>query len=1254
MMESSEAPPSPSESSTKKRFVRRALGHVGERLSERVPLLKRVPRGVWLVASAVVLFWSSYSVYRQLDRLPVPGKANYFYQPTPAFSLFSRMSWEAPVVIGSGREIPNFVGILNGVAVQPGSRDRPARAWLAGNRGLLAYSEDYGRCWTRLEYIPDANDSNFGGFRVPRENPCGGDEKSSPALSSWLSITTPVHAASPELQSASRPQEQTARPSQTQQRPSGQSPIQGSKPSVERSPLQISPARLDFGRVPVGTEGKMLTIRVTNIGGELVTIENTRLSGKSGTEFYLSKNGCILAKLGPKESCSIVVGFNPSWTGDRYDSVFVEGTFPGEAPSIIVVGYGSPPSTDPTSPGSGIATPTPPPVVPPNKEWTPPVEPADLLAVEFDETGPGLAIAANGTIFRTSDGGVSWQVEPQRNGSRHSLRRVATQGDLWEFSFVSSNRQSTLARQTIRTDSDERWRKADRQVCRTCEVRSYLIRDGVGWAVVWRANAAGRVDQNLLYRRDAQGHWRPASRTALPEEVANQLDEEERSGLLVTGYWRLPPPWYLGALLLSFLLTVPALLKPVPVAPNEEEQAAESVEGVLASDKPLEPGDPDALGLKTIALGLSRFLRNKDTLPPLTIAINGEWGTGKSSLMNLLRRDLESYGFCPVWFNAWHHQKEEHLLAALLQSVRLEGVPPSWQLHGVPFRAKLLWYRLRSNLPVLVLLAAGLFFLFRLESELTRGGDSFLAWLIDFVGDALAGTPPAGPAGDQTVHQHGWLSLPWLSRLMALAAVLRTFWTGMTAFGANPAELLTTISGGKKLGDLDAQTSFRQRFASEFREVTEALNPRRPLVIFIDDLDRCTPGNVLQVLEAVNFLVTSGDCFVVMGLARGPVEGAVAYSLKDVASWIRMEHTKESKIPTQSMDPSAFARQYLDKLINIEVPVPKPKEGDQAKNLFVPKPKRAPEPLAEKYLRRSLQAVQLSIPVILVGFLFWGVARMAVTLSGPLQVMMEEVNARRPAPQKNVPPMAPSSVATTGTERAADGGTATSVKPSGTGSVPALVDSFEAVSSGPVPEIRSGHESRLPGWVLFSPVYLIVVFLLLTLQVVLTTRPGLQTRDSDSFSTALAIWHPLVLARQGTPRAAKRFVNRVRFLAMRQGVGRMKTPLWERVLFPERLEAEPDSSFITSNGRGQRIPESLLVALAAIELVDSDWVYHEDCFLELIKSDKGPSEEAVTGTRELFVKARAGHNNEKKLAPWSDLPSYRQRFLDIWPQITVR
>ncbi len=73
-------------------------------------------------------------------------------------------------------------------------------------------------------------------------------------------------------------------------------------------------------------------------------------------------------------------------------------------------------------------------------------------------------------------------------------------------------------------------------------------------------------------------------------------------------------------------------------------------------DVPLVDGSDDLLGLKAYQEALSRFIKNSDT--PITIALQGEWGSGKTTLMNALKRDLCSgdYApFCAIEVNTWHY-----------------------------------------------------------------------------------------------------------------------------------------------------------------------------------------------------------------------------------------------------------------------------------------------------------------------------------------------------------------------------------------------------------------------------------------------------------------------------------------------------------------------------------------------------------------------------------------------------------------------
>ncbi len=194
--------------------------------------------------------------------------------------------------------------------------------------------------------------------------------------------------------------------------------------------------------------------------------------------------------------------------------------------------------------------------------------------------------------------------------------------------------------------------------------------------------------------------WEDASSRPL---ILQTLDGGETWETL--SYRHLPAPWALYLALPGLILAaygVTATYRPAHPPPSEEGIAATG-----RTDRPIGWSDPDVLGLKEVALGVSRFLRNTRTEPPLTIAVTGRWGTGKSSLMNLITQDLRRYGTRPVWFNAWHHQKEEHLLAALLENIRGQAVPPLWRMSGIIFRVRLVIRRVwRSFVSLLVVAMA--------------------------------------------------------------------------------------------------------------------------------------------------------------------------------------------------------------------------------------------------------------------------------------------------------------------------------------------------------------------------------------------------------------------------------------------------------------------------------------------------------------------------------------------------------------------
>ena len=70
------------------------------------------------------------------------------------------------------------------------------------------------------------------------------------------------------------------------------------------------------------------------------------------------------------------------------------------------------------------------------------------------------------------------------------------------------------------------------------------------------------------------------------------------------------------------------------------------------ADRPIEQASEDEFEISPYVEGLGDFTLDCET--PLTIAVQGAWGSGKTSMMNMLRKYLEDTGKVEaIWFNTW-------------------------------------------------------------------------------------------------------------------------------------------------------------------------------------------------------------------------------------------------------------------------------------------------------------------------------------------------------------------------------------------------------------------------------------------------------------------------------------------------------------------------------------------------------------------------------------------------------------------------
>ncbi|TDI98875.1 MAG: hypothetical protein E2O76_07420 [Caldithrix sp.] len=664
---------------------------------------------------------------------------------------------------------------------------------------------------------------------------------------------------------------------------------------------------------------------------------------------------------------------------------------------------------------------------------------------------------------------------------------------------------------------------------------------------------------------------------------------------------------------------IPVFKKPLP---TEETEVDGSIADMLISDRPLDINDPDPLGFKPIALGLSRFIRNVNTQPPLTIAISGQWGSGKSSLMNMLKADLRQNKFQSVWFNAWHHQKEEHLLATLLENIRTHAVPPIWHPKNLVFRYRLLKLRLKRSWPILFLLLAAYSalagFLWAHPTALGLLSTNLEHILIDLQNGEW-------PHFDESGTFFGVLVIA-LGPLSLLAKALR-------AFGTKPARLMASMSGRFRVRDFTAQAGFRYRFEREFKDVTRALSPHS-LVILIDDLDRCKPENVLEVLEAVNFLVSAGDCFVVLGLDLDRVERCVGLGFKDVAE----ELLDDTDIPelqnnndSQTIGDAGkrrrgqFARQYLEKLINIEVPVPEPSEA-QARNLLVPSANGGiqTESIWRSVGRELTQRTRALVPAIMLTatiiFGFWGGRSL---LFEPVQEA--QLNQQQSTDETEVTIGQP--------------GILLEPKP-------------EPERDTKISKFESGQTARFPRTLFVAPLLLLLGLGVWRLSIL----PESIVRDSPEFLQALGVWSPLVYAKQPTPRSVKRFMNRLRYFAMRLPEEESRKSIGMRLKgFLERIRGKnlPETVAVK-----KELTEATLVALSALHNFNHEWLENEQDWSkikkgEVVKASNGSPEDLGQMQLLQITLQNAIKNHKSKFKQWPPTDKDIEKLLNLSKGIRV-
>jgi tetratricopeptide (TPR) repeat protein len=266
------------------------------------------------------------------------------------------------------------------------------------------------------------------------------------------------------------------------------------------------------------------------------------------------------------------------------------------------------------------------------------------------------------------------------------------------------------------------------------------------------------------------------------------------------------------------------------MATDNPTQLLTIAKGKILSDKPT---TKDSLHYSDYVDILADAIRTCET--PMTIGIHGEWGSGKTSLMLMLRDRLEDEGLRTIWFNAWKYDKEGSLWRALILRILADL---SVDEDDEEFE--------------------------RTQRELyaTVSTEEFGRVQLDW---AELGRAAAGGAAKAVLN----LTLP--VPISQAVTLLRQIGSSF-ALDENVDALGKAIDR-QMIRVTQQRMSAIDEFERKYKKLIEkTVGQEGRLVVLIDDLDRCLPAKALEIFETLKTFLDAESCIYVVGCDRELVQ----------------------------------------------------------------------------------------------------------------------------------------------------------------------------------------------------------------------------------------------------------------------------------------------------------------------------------------------------------------------------------------------
>lgn len=372
-------------------------------------------------------------------------------------------------------------------------------------------------------------------------------------------------------------------------------------------------------------------------------------------------------------------------------------------------------------------------------------------------------------------------------------------------------------------------------------------------------------------------------------------------------------------------------------------------------------GSEDHLDYARYAKAIHAFLTDAATKAPLSISIQAPWGGGKSTLMHLVREALDpaevrnrfsslsataianssklllgtvkdllnarngidvavDEGVDPpkrrwtIWFNAWKYETTEQLWAGLVDAIVSQVSQRLSPLEREKFLLKLQLARIDDDV-----IRKRIYD--RIANLWWRKAKS---WVIA-AGTAavgLFGFTAAGSALDSGLRSA--IAIGTGSGVVLLAlGFLVNFFCSKSETEKEPANF--SLADFIKVPDYDRGVGELHHVHADLKKVLELVPHKcgeglsQPLVIFIDDLDRCSPGKVASVVEGVSMLLATDEyrCMFVIGMDPQMVAAALEKAHEDV----------RQKLPSYERAVPLGWR-FMDKFVQLPFTVPRSEQGD--------------------------------------------------------------------------------------------------------------------------------------------------------------------------------------------------------------------------------------------------------------------------------------------------------------------------------------